>query len=147
MLHFRYMTRSRLTSVREKKEFRQAIALIAVTIALLVGFIFWGLPAIAGFVGNTLVKSDKSGTNNGIQLKPTMPILTDIPEATNSASIDVNGTAGAGSEVTLYVNGSEEAKLAVPDSGEFNFTNVKLIEGSNLIFALDYNASSKMTSE
>ena len=140
------MTRSRLMSVREKRELKQAIILIIATIVLLVAFIFWGLPAIAGFVGNNLIKSDGK-TTDSLALSPTAPILTDIPEATNSASIDVNGTALAGGEVSLFVNGVESSKIAVPDSGEFVIPNVKMPEGSNKIYAICYSSATKLTSD
>ncbi len=140
------MTRSRLLSVREKREFRQAIGLIFITLVLLVGFVFWGLPGLARLVGNTLIKQS-SGPSKNLELKPTMPVLSDIPEATNSASLNIDGFAQPGVEVSLYVNSEQRDKMIVTDSGSFEFSNVKLTDGENTIYTYAENPTSKLESD
>jgi hypothetical protein len=141
------MARSRLVSVKEKKELRQAILLIVITIVLLIGFIFWGLPEIARLVGNTLIKQDASGVSQGIEIKPTTPILSDIPEATSEKKLSVTGFAQPGVEIVLVVGGQQEGRVVVTDTGSFLFPDVALVEGDNLISAFAYNPASKLESE
>lgn len=141
------MTRSRLVSVKEKRELRQAVALIVLTVVILIGFVFWGLPAIAQLVGNTLIKNDTNGTIETLQVKPTVPILSDIPSATSSASLDITGFAQPGVDVFVVVNGVEESKVLVDDTGSFSFTSIPLVDGDNQIVAFAYNPTSKQESD
>lgn len=129
------MARSRLLSIREKREYRQAIGLILVTLILVIGFVFWGLPFIARLVGNVFVKQGGEGSSSIIIL-PTPPVLSDIPEATNSATVAISGFAQPGVELLLFVNDEAVGKELVNDTGIFNFPKVSMNNGVNTVYAV-----------
>jgi len=127
------MERSRLSRIQGKRAARQGLLLIALTVAIAIGMIFWGIPAIASLAG-MLIKSDSTAPVE-YELKPTPPIFADIPEATFSATINIAGFAQPGIDVVLYVNGAEYGRKLTTDSGTFAFDNVKLGEGENTVYA------------
>ncbi|MEI6690467.1 MAG: hypothetical protein WCL07_01835 [bacterium] len=141
------MARSRLTSVKEKREFRQAIVLIIFTLSLLIGFIFWGLPEVAKLAGNTFIKNDGTKGTQSLEMRPTSPILSDLPTATNSATIALSGFAQPGVEVALYINSQENDRITVTDSGSFVFPDVSLSDGENNIYAFASNPANKLESD
>ncbi len=58
--------------------------------------------------------------------------LYDIPDATNSAQLDVAGSATRGTEVVLYVNDEQQDSLTLTED-EFTFT-AQLNQGDNTIY-------------
>ena len=140
------MVRSRLYSIKEKRELRQASFLIVVAIVLLIGFVFWGLPTLALLVGNNLIRQTGQ-TQQEIEIRPASPVLTDVPESTREDKITISGYAQPGLEVTLYINAQERAKMLVDEAGEFSFVGVPLDPDVNEIYAFAYNPTNKLESE
>lgn len=68
-------------------------------------------------------------------IPPSPPQIAPLPEATNSASLDILGSAEAGSTLDLFLNGAEVKKVLVGDKGRFRLGSIKLTEGENNIFA------------
>lgn len=59
------------------------------------------------------------------------PILDPITTATNSASMDISGTAGSGNYVIIYINGKQLGKADIKDDNVFVFKDLTLDEGEN----------------
>lgn len=127
---------SRLQKVRKKKEARQATFYFILAGIVILVLITWGIPAFAKFAG-LFVDSDDSFLNiEDSGFRPTPPILSNLPEATPSASIKVEGFAGAGLDVVLFLDNAEEDTVVADDGGNFEFRGVGLKSGKNIIYAI-----------
>lgn len=125
---------SRLRRVRRKREARQAVLYLVLAVGLVIVILIWGIPVFAKFAGLFVDTNDLPFIESGDEYKPTPPILFDIPSATPSAKMNIEGVSDAGLEVILHLNNVEEDKVVVDDSGNFTFRNVRLKAGKNLIY-------------
>ncbi len=126
------MTRSRLERVRNRRAGKQGVTYFIIAIVLIVVTVAWGLPAIARITGY-FTQTDSNPLTQS-ELRPTPPIFSDIPEATNSARVVVGGFAQPGLDVILYLNGAESDRKLVSESGTFLFDKVMLSEGENTVY-------------
>ncbi|MFZ5424856.1 MAG: hypothetical protein ACOZAO_03550 [Patescibacteria group bacterium] len=115
------------------------ITAIFVTLGILyVSFTFFG-PKIGSLFGLFSVHRNETGPQDN--LAPTPPAFSSPPVATKKDTITLEGLAEAGTNVKLFVNGPEVTSTVSDSEGVFTFTNVKLIEGNNTIFARAYDQS------
>lgn len=138
---------SRLVSIQEKKHRRQAFIWIFLTIALIFGFIFAGLPLIAK-LSNFIVGTEPSSSGSVRDtLAPPPPIFASHPTATNIAKLRVTGTAEPKSKVTLSHNG-EPQEIEALENGQFIF-DITLRDGENSFTTLaqDNNNNTSQTSK
>lgn len=124
---------SRLERVKSKRASKQGLWLIIISAVLLIVMLFWGLPSLAKLAGN-LISTDQTAQDE-YELKPTPPIISDIPEATHSAMVNINGYAQPGIDVVMYLNGAELGKKLTTESGTFSFSNVPIDDGENTVYA------------
>lgn len=134
------MATSRLERVRNRKAGKQGLTYLVVTIVLILITIFWGLPAIARLTG-LMIKTDSTIKLGEVELRPTPPIFSDIPEATFSGKTRIAGFAQPGLDVILFINEAEYDRKLVSESGTFTFDDVMLVEGDNEAYA--YSATLK----
>ena len=127
------MVRSRLTRVRSKRETRQGIFYLVLAIFAAVAMLVWGLPAMSQLAG--VFMNPNTPTSQSYTIKPTPPIFTDVPTATNSAAVSLSGYSQAGVTVNLYLNGAQVDQVLTSDSSTFSFPKVSLAEGENQIYA------------
>lgn len=127
------MVRSRLERMRSKRAGKQGVLYLVIAIIIAIAAFIWGLPLIARMAG-LLIKSDTTQRTQ-LELKPTPPIFSDVPEATFSAKINVAGFAQPGVDVIVYLNGAEVGRKLTSDSGTFEFDDLAINEGDNEIFA------------
>lgn len=130
---------SRLERIRNKRAGKQGAIYLIVAALIVVVMIFWGVPAIARMAG-LLVSTDNTETVE-YELKPTPPIISDIPEATFSGEVNITGFSQPGIDVVLYLNGAELARKLTSESGTFTFTKVPITEGENSVYA--FSATSR----
>lgn len=107
---------------------------------ILVGFFV--VLVIIWFMGTTFINAlsflSNGNTNNTNKTdNSSFPLITPklegLPEATNSDSLTIQGETTSDVTVTLTLNGKEVAKTKSDSSGGFEFENVKLAAGDNLI--------------
>lgn len=134
---------SRLQRVRKKREARQGVLYLITAIVFLILIIFWGVPALANWASLFFESDEESAVVGDFDLKPTPPVIFDVPESTPSASIDIEGYAQSGVEVVLYLNNREYEKKLTDDTGTFKFTDVELDSGENFVYALSVAQSGK----
>jgi len=125
------MERSRLRRVRAKRESQRAVVYLVLAIAIVIALIGWGVPWMARVAG--LLITEDTGIDELEELVPTPPVFIDVPEATGSANITLEGFAQPGVEVVLVVNGSEEKRVLVDEAGVFEFESIQIEEGENRI--------------
>lgn len=126
---------SRLVATEEKSNKRRAFLYIALSVISFLLLIFFGLPSIvkmAAFLSD-LRKSTSSVEKNDIT-PPAPPRLDELPEATNTKNVDVQGSTEQGATIKIFFNAFEEEVVA-DNEGRFKFT-VNLIKGENKISAL-----------
>ncbi len=130
------MVSSRLSRFEEKSaRHRIAIGLIG-SIGILILIAAFGLKLLIGF--SVLIDRIRGGSapiqsTQASVLLP--PVLDPLPEATNSATITVRGTAQSKDQVVLYVNSIEYKRMTVPDTGTFIFSDIPVDEGNISITA------------
>lgn len=134
---YRKRTKSRLARRQSQIFMRRAITLVVLAIAVLFLVVRFGVPLLIKMA--VYFSGDQTDTQVGQsnELKTLIaPRLQPMPEATFSASLDVNGFAQAGVNVAVYVNGVEEDEVLVNDNGEFEALGVNLKAGKNRIWAV-----------
>ena len=137
---------SRLSRVEEQKNIRSAIKYIILSIAALLAFFFFGLPAIVKFAaflsdirqsGEPVMREDT--------IPPVLPRFDPFPEATNKLKVEISGTTEPGATVVLYLNNTEEEILA-NNEGIFTYSYL-LKKGVNTISAIAKDSSGNESQE
>lgn len=130
----------------EKKNKRN---LLISTGLILLGIYFlltWGLPA---FIGSLTVfnkfKPENNQINKPISEDPAIaPPVLNIPyEATNTATIKVNGYASADNQVEIYVDGDKKDTTTTKSDGSFTSGDIPLVLGTNNIYGKTVNSDNK----
>lgn len=134
---------SRLQRVRRKRETRQGIFYLAIAVSAVIALIFWGVPTLANWASLFFAPDDSEIVGGDFDLNPTPPVIFDLPEATPSATIDVEGLAQPGVDVVLHLNNIEYDTVLSDDTGSFIFDNVELGSGDNFLFAVAISNSGK----
>ncbi len=108
--------------------YRRFIIFVTAIAVILLGTYFVGLAILSrtGTREETFTQRDR--------IAPPPPTLTGIPEATNSAKLNIKGFAEAGSTVTLFLNSNERDSQLVGAEGQFIFEEVGLESGENEIY-------------
>lgn len=127
------MARSRVNQKLVKQTERNLVLIVLVIVAIVILFLVIGVKLLVNFSLFVEKKSDTtSDTSNSSQVM-IPPILDPITSATNSANIDISGTAGSGKYVILYINGKQIKKADVKSDNTFVFHDASLDNGSNEI--------------
>lgn len=126
---------------QNKKSLLSRLIVFAIAIALIstVGLklAIWTIHFITDF---TISENTDGALNSGDFFEP--PDITEIPEATNSATIRVSGTAPQNSTVFIYVNNVKRKQTKVSDDGTFS-SLLNLNRSSNTIFVEAQNEETK----
>lgn len=140
MYNFNRMYRSRLQSLEEKRDTRNATLIFIATIGLVIGlgwFTFKGLPKLVVYLSNAQSKTvDKNDL-----IPPPPPTFSVAYSATNSATIDIPGLAEPDSMIYLTQNGDSAGKLKASADGTFVFLGIALKSGSNSFQSIASDAS------
>lgn len=136
----RQIRTSRLERVKRKREIKQALVYFLLAGGIVVGVFVWGVPALAKLAG-ILIK-DKPAVQEEV-LPPAQPILSIIPEATNSAFLKVEGTTEAGAEVEIYLNNMKVETVLASEEGSFEVSGLQLERGDNWLYAVAVKANQR----
>ena len=127
---------SRLEKKNRQRQWHQTWLWLGLTILLVTGAIFIGIPALvklAGWWGDVSGGAASSATED--TLPPAPPRLAIPWTATNSATLDLVGYAEPGSQVEVFTN-DKSAKIVTADaSGQFLANSLPLEDGQNRISA------------
>lgn len=125
---------SRLASVEEKKNVKNAYKYVIWSVIALILLIFLGIPTLvrfAGFIGD-IAKSDKPVELNDIT-PPAPPQFDDLPDDTNNEIIEVTGQSENAAVISIRANNSD-SEVVANNEGKFTFT-FNLNKGKNIIDA------------
>ena len=115
------------------------IVVVLLVLVVLFGFSF--LVRFTAFLGER--KEVNGGVVNDNQLPPLPPRIFVPFEATNSAAINVSGTAESGTSIELEKDDILLDTINVDDDGEFVFENVLLNLGDNFFSAVAVSADGR----
>ncbi|HEX7041632.1 MAG TPA: hypothetical protein VF189_00120 [Patescibacteria group bacterium] len=130
--------RSRLSRSAEKKTKKQLYLSIVGIVAVIFLLFKFGIPALVNF---SLFLSSFNKSSNSTSAADTAknviipPVLNQEFTATNSASINVNGTAQPNQTIQLYVNDDLVNTTESKDDGSFHFNDVSLSQQQNTLKA------------
>lgn len=107
------------------------VFLLIIIVSIIIGLTFTVFATNFGSIFKIFSKKDNV---DELVIKPTKPILNSIDESTNKEYINISGYSQKDNEVQLYVNGPEIFRTNTDENGQFEFNNVKLINGRNVVF-------------
>lgn len=116
--------RTKVTKKQSRFYFLLSIIFIGVMIK-------WGVPGLINFIANSGADTTNASQETDT-IPPQRPVLSALPDATNSASLHVTGYTEAGAEAQLWLNDSQRDTIKTNDNGEFDFL-VSLSKGDNSI--------------
>lgn len=127
---------SRLEKVEEKRSRRQAVLFIFLTLFLILGVVFFGIPSL---IKMAIFLSNLHSSGQAIETKDTVPPapprLQPLPEATNSAQLTLKGFAEAGATVKVTQNTKAIKEVIADKDGQFVVENVTLENDENNFLA------------
>jgi len=128
---------SLLSKKEERRNLRRATLFTFLTLFLILGAIFWGIPALikmAIFFGDIRYSSQQVEIED--KIPPQIPILNALPEATNKSEIEISGITEAGASVKIFLTGQEIKEILADNEGNFFSGKINLTLGQNEISAL-----------
>ena len=140
--------KTRLQRKREKESLREAVKYLLLIFGLLILMVRFGLPALikmAGFIGS--IRSSKEPIEQEESLPIAAPRLYPLVEATNSASIDVEGVSDSGNTIQLFLQGISIKETTAADEGKFKFKDIHLRNGENEIYTVARDAEGGESNE
>lgn len=126
--------RSRLRQTTEKKTKKQLFFSLAGIVILLFLLVKFGIPALTNL--SLLLSSNKGVSQEDVsnaKIVLAAPNMDEPFSATNSAAINISGTASPKQTIQLYVNDTLTDTTTVKDNNTFAFTGVNLTQQQNTI--------------
>lgn len=128
---------SRLEQISRRRSLHHTILILAGIIVLISIFIVYGVPML---INLSILAEKLKGNNDKDTVDNTSsyiapPMLDTLKDATNSAQINISGSALPDQEIKLYVNGKYIDKTRVRTDKSFIFQDVNLEPGANSIKA------------
>jgi len=143
------MVRSRLRNYQDKKERKQIMLILGSMVAIFLFLAIFGVKILVAFsLGVDKLRGSNPKDQQTTQTIIIPPILDPLPEATNTAEIKISGKAKGDVSILLYVNEKQTDKVKLQSDGTFQFSNVTVKEGTNVISAKatdDKNNSSELS--
>jgi bacillopeptidase F len=134
--------KSRRYSTRLKKEKRKLVYTLLAIIGLMLFLVVFGIKIFSFFsILVDRMKGEEKVTTQPTVLSP--PILEPLPEATNSGTLQLQGTAKAGSIVIIYNNNQEVYKDTIK-SDSF-IIPIKAFKGENVISSKQVDTTGVMS--
>jgi len=134
----------------ENKSKRMAVVLGLLTLIFITIIILWGIPILAnlaGFLGE--LKNSEQPTVSEDTIPPVPPRFAAVPEATNSAVTNIDGSSEPKSRIDIYLNNELLVTTEADEEGEFHLEKVSLKRGENTLsaFAFDNAENQSNSSE
>ena len=114
---------------RKKRSLSRVYWLVALVLVLVT--FKWGFAFLIEIIGKTGGNGTRTNITGDV-VPPQTPVISALPEATNSATLKVEGYTESKSEVEYFVNGRRVITEQADESG-FYKANLNLEEGDNLL--------------
>jgi hypothetical protein len=132
-------TNKNLSEAELQKKLLLNLMGIGIVILVVVLSLFVFAPKIGFLFG--LVSKYRNAEGYRPQSKVAVPNFTNLPTASKDPQTKLAGYAQAGTTVVLFVNGPEAARTVTGSDGRFEFSDIKLNEGRNTLFAKAVDSS------
>jgi len=142
----RYTYKPRSLRKQEKKTTIRLVTNLAIAVVFVFIMINWGLPFLIGSLSffNKYRASEQKKSAPIEEDSAIPPPVLNIPfEATNTATIKINGYSSADSKVELYVDEELKATVETGSDGSFTADNIALSLGTNNIYGQTINEKDK----
>jgi bacillopeptidase F len=125
---------SRLSRTLEQQSKKQLYIFFLASIVLVATSVFFG-PRILDFIGTTMINSQSIEDQEDDAIAfVTAPHFSSLPQASDTNKITVKGSTNSDkAAVELFVNNRNIGSKNVTTANTFEFTNVSLQEGQNVI--------------
>lgn len=129
------MATSRMRRLEEKNARRKLMAGIIGIVAVSVFLLLFGFRLLIAF--SLFVDRIRGGSAVPVQETDVLmpPVLDPLPQATNSATITIHGSAEPGNTVLLFLNGDEYRRLDVTEDGMFTVEDIPVEPGKVTVSA------------
>lgn len=137
---------SRLASVEEKRNIKNAYKYIVMSIIAILALIFLGIPLLvkfAGFIGD--IKKSASPVEVNDITPPAPPQFDQIPEFTKDERLEITGKSESGASISIATN-STTSEVVANNDGVFNFV-YNLKKGENTISAMATDQSNNKSTQ
>lgn len=138
-MYQRRVRTSRLARTNERQNKKQAL-IFTIGIIILIGILIQFGPLLINVFGNAVysIRGGDKADNNQVAgqelIQP--PILSGIPDATQSAKISFSGSApDKNGTIEIYVNDELAKEIAIKDKLDFNVQSLSVSKGQNTIKA------------
>lgn len=141
---YRYRSRRSSRKLAQKSN-RNFIITLLIIVLLMYLTITWILPYLIngiGFVKGILIPAKKTvKSTSSTSLAP--PVLNIPYEATNTAQINITGYGTPNSKVVIFLDNEKKDTANILEDGSFEIKNLKLVLGTNNIFAKSIDESNQ----
>jgi hypothetical protein len=129
----------------ENKAKNKLVFTFAIAAILLAIFLLWGLPTLVGGLSflNKFKSTPKTNTTNIEDAAIAPPVLNIPYEATNTATIKINGYSTPNTKVEIYFDEQLKNTVTTDDGGNFITDDLSLDQGTNNIYGQTINADGK----
>lgn len=110
-------------------------------------FFSYGIDYLATFIGIFNGGNDEETIVTKDNIPPAPPVIETLPEATNSAILDIVGQAEVSSQLSLFLNGEIIKEVVIGESGDFMVNGISLEEGENSVYATAKDLSGNQSQE
>jgi len=128
---------SRLMRREEKQSLRKAVIFFLLTILILAGTVFLGIPAL---VKVAVFLAELKGSSLPVEqtdlIPPAPPRLDPIPEAVKTNLIGLSGSAEAGANVEIYLNDGLVLTIISDNDSHFITEKIRLEQGKNSVYII-----------
>lgn len=140
------MAYSRLASVEERRNTRNAIVLALLTVVVGLALFFFGLPFLGKFTAliSGLKKNKTPASAINDTTPPAPPQFDTFSEFTNKNKVTLTGRAEPGSTVRISFDGQSQEIQADTENGNFSFDE-NLVNGENDFLATAKDSSGNVS--
>lgn len=122
--------KSRLNKHQNKEAKKQTFLYLFLSVVFLLAMFKWGVPAL---ISLATIGSDKKAEAQETNIPVQTPVLNELPEATPSSVIKVQGAALTKQRIRLFLNDNQVDEKVTDTDGNFVFDYVTLKTGENKI--------------
>lgn len=127
---------------RATKEKNRSGFYIVLSVIFLIVLLKWGIPVFIGVLSSP--SSTPNNTTMNDNVPPQIPVISALPEATNSSKIKVEGFTEMDADVELFVNDEVADSGKADSNGAFTLRG-NLVKGSNRIQLKAKDASTNIS--
>ena len=130
-----YKPKPATRTTANKKLYKKLFKSLGLSAGIILFMYFWLVTVIPNInIVWDIFKHDSTQQSISTSIPPRKPTIVELPEFTNKESIDIKGTAKAGTTIKLYLNSKEIQKTLADNDEAFTFNSVPLQKNTSEIY-------------